>query len=66
MTSAHPPAYPNAHYLAEPDWMHAHIDDEDVRVVDARFDVHARADGTFEEVSAAPIIWQGIFRGRCS
>lgn len=45
------PAYPNAHYLAEPHWLHSHLDGDDVRVIDARFDVRARADGTFEAVS---------------
>ncbi len=42
--------YPNPHYLAEPDWLHAHLEDDDLRIIDARFDVRVRADGTFEEV----------------
>jgi thiosulfate/3-mercaptopyruvate sulfurtransferase len=45
------PGYPNAKFLAETDWLSAHLDDDDVRVIDARFGVRAREDGTFEEVS---------------
>ena len=44
------PTYANAHYLAEPDWLYAHLDN-DLRIIDARFDVRARVDGTFEEAS---------------
>ncbi len=51
MTSANTSRYPNAHYLAEPDWLGIHINDDDVRVIDARFDVRVRADGSLEEVS---------------
>jgi thiosulfate/3-mercaptopyruvate sulfurtransferase len=43
--------YPNTRYLAEADWLNDHIDDDDLCVIDARYDVRARADGTFEEVS---------------
>lgn len=45
------PNYPNARYLAETDWLHEHVDDDDLCVIDARFDVRAREDGTYEEVS---------------
>jgi thiosulfate/3-mercaptopyruvate sulfurtransferase len=45
------PTYPNAGYLAEADWLHEHIDDDDLCVIDARYDVRVREDGTFEEVS---------------
>jgi len=45
------PSYPNGSLLAEADWLSAHIDDEDMRVIDARFGVHVREDGTIEEVS---------------
>ncbi len=37
MTST--PNYPNARYLAESEWLHAHINEGDVRIIDARFDV---------------------------
>ena len=43
-------AYVNARHLAEPDWLIAHLGDDDLRVIDARFDVRARTDGRFEEV----------------
>ncbi len=45
------PGYPNASLLAEADWLNAHIADEDLRVIDARFDFQWRKDGTFEEIS---------------
>lgn len=32
--------YPNADLLASPQWLHAHIDDQDVLVVDVRTDEH--------------------------
>jgi len=43
--------YPNSQYLAETDWLFAHIDDEDLRIIDARFHMRAREDGTLERVS---------------
>ncbi len=51
MISAPASSYPNAHYLAEPDWLNAHINDNDVCVIDARFDLRVREDGSLEEVS---------------
>jgi len=45
------PAYPNAEFLAEADWLSAHLEDGDVRVIDTRFGVRTREDGTFEQVS---------------
>lgn len=44
-------SYPNAHFLAEPDWLHAHLNDEDLCIIDARFNMRVRADGVFDEVS---------------
>jgi len=43
--------YANSRYLAEADWLRSHLSDADLRVIDARFDVRARAAGSFEEVS---------------
>ncbi len=45
------PTYPNGRYLAETEWLSAHLDDDDLRVIDARYDVRAGADGGLEEVS---------------
>ncbi len=55
--------YPNARFLAEPDWLAAHLNDADVRVIDARFDVVAQADGTFREVPGRTGYRQGHIPG---
>ncbi len=51
MTSASASNYPNAHYLAEPDWLSSHLDDDEVRVIDARVDLRVQADGSLETLS---------------
>jgi len=55
--------YPNAHFLAETVWLNAHIGDDDLCVIDARFDVRAREDGSFEEVSGHAAYLAGHIQG---
>ncbi len=42
--------FPNPQYLANLDWLHENLGAKDLRIIDARFDVRANADGTFSEV----------------
>jgi thiosulfate/3-mercaptopyruvate sulfurtransferase len=42
--------YPNAHFIADVDWLHGHLGTKDLRIIDARFDVRVNADGSFAEV----------------
>ncbi len=55
--------YPNADLLAEADWLHTHLEDDDVRVIDARFNVRAREDGTFEQVAGRADYLEGHIQG---
>lgn len=57
------PAYPNARYLAETDWLSARLSDDDLRIIDARCDVRAREDGTFEQVSGRDAYLAGHIAG---
>jgi thiosulfate/3-mercaptopyruvate sulfurtransferase len=55
--------YPNAHYLADVDWLHGNLDRENVRIIDARFDVRIGKDGQFEEVPGREAYEQGHIPG---
>ncbi len=43
--------YPNEQYLADIQWLNSHLNDENVRVLDVRFDVRVNASGALEEVA---------------
>ncbi len=45
------PHYPNAHYLAEVDWLQQHLGDDGLRILDLRFDLRLSEAGEMEEVS---------------
>ena len=55
--------YPNAHYLAEVDWLAAHLKDANVVVLDARFDVRTDAKGHYHEVAGRDGFLKGHIAG---
>ncbi|MDQ7018314.1 MAG: sulfurtransferase [Robiginitomaculum sp.] len=42
--------YPNAHFITDIDWLHDHLGEKKLRIIDARFDVRVNEDGSFAEV----------------
>lgn len=57
------PAYPNAEFLAEADWLRTHVEDDDVRVIDTRFGLRVRGDGSFEQFSGHADYLKGHIQG---
>ncbi len=55
--------YTDQHYLAEPEWLHRHLGDADVRVLDARFDVRTDAKGRYHEVAGRDGYLKGHIAG---
>jgi thiosulfate/3-mercaptopyruvate sulfurtransferase len=56
-------SYPNAQYLADIGWLHENLGSKALRLIDARFDVRANEDGTFEEVPGREGYEQGHIPG---
>lgn len=51
--------YPNDSYLAQVRWLHDHAYDENICILDARYDVQTRADGSYKEVSGSDAFLKG-------
>lgn len=55
--------YLNVSYLAEADWLHTHLEDPNLCVIDARYDVRVNADGRFQEISGRAGYLKGHIKG---
>ncbi|VAV95322.1 Thiosulfate sulfurtransferase, rhodanese [hydrothermal vent metagenome] len=62
-TSSQKPNADPARFLASAGWLHQHLDDKNLVIIDARFDVRVNQDGSFEEIPGRDGYEQGHIPG---
>ena len=55
--------FPNPHFLADVNWLQQNLEDHNLVILDARFDVRANADGSFSEIRGREDYEQGHVPG---